>query len=41
VPIVGTVNPTRIAEARKAESLHLGREDWYRLLAAARGTGLP
>ncbi len=41
VPIVGTVNPTRIAEARKAESLRLGREDWYRLLAAARGTGLP
>jgi len=41
VPVIGSVNPARIREARKAEGLGLGREDWYRLLAAARGVGLP
>ncbi len=41
VPIVGSVNPARIVEMREAETLDLGREDWYRLFRAARGVGLP
>lgn len=41
VPVVGTVNPARIAELRRAESVDLTREDWYRLLEAARGSRLP
>jgi len=41
VPIVGTVNPDRIREATAAADLDLNREDWYRLLVAARGEPLP
>jgi predicted oxidoreductase len=41
VPIVGTTNPERIREAVKADELELGREEWYRLLVAARGEKLP
>jgi len=41
VPVVGTVNPDRIREAAKADALELSREDWYTLLVAARGQGLP
>ena len=41
VPIVGSANPDRIREAVKADSLELSREDWYTLLVAARGQGLP
>ena len=41
VPIVGSVNPDRIVESRRAESLLLSREDWYRLLLAARSQPLP
>ncbi len=35
VPIIGTVNPARIAEAVRAESIELSREEWYALLTAA------
>jgi predicted oxidoreductase len=40
-PIVGTTNPDRIREAAKAAELELTREEWYRLLIAARGEPLP
>ncbi|MGH7975163.1 MAG: aldo/keto reductase [Limisphaerales bacterium] len=41
VPIVGTTNPQRIRDAARATEISLSREDWYRLLAAARGKPLP
>lgn len=41
VPIVGSTDPARIREAVKADALELTREEWYRLLVAARGEKLP
>jgi predicted oxidoreductase len=41
IPIIGSVNPERIREATKAVELELSREEWYRLLNAARGEPLP
>lgn len=41
VPIVGSINPNRIREATKADEIELSREQWYRLLIAARGTPIP
>lgn len=41
VPIVGTTNPQRIREAVRATECPLTREEWYRLLLAARGEPLP
>jgi predicted oxidoreductase len=41
VPIVGSTNPERIRDATKAAEIELTREEWYRLLLAARGTPLP
>lgn len=40
-PIVGSTNPDRIRQAAKADELELSREEWYRLLLAARGEPLP
>ena len=40
-PLVGSTNPERIREAAKAAELELTREEWYRLLLAARGEALP
>lgn len=40
-PVVGSTNPQRIREAAKAADLELTREEWYRLLLAARGEPLP
>ncbi len=40
-PIVGSTNPERIREAAKADEVALSREEWYRLLLAARGEPLP
>lgn len=40
LPIVGSVNPDRIREAARAPDLELTREEWYRLLLAARGEPL-
>ncbi len=40
-PIVGTTNPERIREAVRATEFDLTREEWYRLLLAARGEPLP
>lgn len=41
IPIVGSINPERIREATKAVDVELSREEWYRLLNAARGEPLP
>ena len=41
VPIVGSTNPERIRSATKALDVNLSREEWYRLLTAARSTPLP
>jgi predicted oxidoreductase len=40
-PIIGTTNPERIRAAARAADLELTREEWYRLLIAARGEPLP
>ncbi|MEJ5239343.1 MAG: aldo/keto reductase [Limisphaera sp.] len=41
VPIVGSTRPERIREAVRATEIELSRDDWYRLLLAARGEPLP
>lgn len=41
IPIVGSVSPDRIREATTAAELELSRDEWYRLLNAARGEPLP
>jgi predicted oxidoreductase len=41
LPIIGSVRPERIREAAQAVQLELTREEWYRLLIAARGEPLP
>lgn len=41
VPIIGSQNAERIAEAAKAWSVEWTREEWYRVFAAARGAPLP
>ncbi len=41
IPIIGSTNPDRIRAAAAADKIELSREDWYRLLHAARGEPLP
>ena len=41
VPIVGSQQPERIAEAAKALDVRWTRQEWYAVLVAARGEGLP
>jgi predicted oxidoreductase len=41
VPIVGSTDPARIAAAAKAADFEMSRDEWYRLLVAARGQPLP
>jgi predicted oxidoreductase len=41
LPIIGSTQPERIRDAAKAADLDLTREEWYRLLIAARGEPLP
>ena len=41
LPIVGTTNPDRIRDAARSPELELTRDEWYRLLTAARGERLP
>ncbi len=41
LPVVGSTRPERIREAAMATDLDLTREEWYRLLIAARGEPLP
>lgn len=40
-PIVGTTNPDRLVASCRADTIELSREEWYALLAAMRGTGVP
>ncbi|MEI9894466.1 MAG: aldo/keto reductase [Chthoniobacter sp.] len=41
IPIVGSTSPDRIRAAAAGAEIELTREEWYRLLVAARGTPLP
>ena len=41
IPIVGSVSETNIRNATQADLLELTRDEWYRLLEAARGERLP
>ena len=41
VPIIGSQNPARIAEAAAARTVPWTRTDWYAVLVAARGERLP
>ena len=41
IPIIGSTNPDHIRDAARADGVELSREDWYRLLVAARGKALP
>ena len=41
LPVIGSTNPERIRQAATAVDLRLTREEWYRLLIAARGEPLP
>ncbi|MEA3209939.1 MAG: hypothetical protein QOE70_2996 [Chthoniobacter sp.] len=41
IPLIGTTKPERIKAAIKATEIDLTREEWYRLLAAAKGGSLP
>lgn len=41
VPIIGSNNPAHIREATQADDVELTREQWYRILLAARGKALP
>ena len=40
-PIIGTTKPERLTDSCHARSIELTREEWYALLAAARGKGVP
>lgn len=40
-PIVGTLRAERIVASSPADSIELTRQEWYTLLAAARGAGVP
>ena len=41
IPIIGSQNPARIAEAADAFKVQWNRADWYSVLVAARGVPLP
>jgi predicted oxidoreductase len=41
VPIIGSNNPENIRDSVKADDIELTREQWYRILLAARGNPLP
>jgi predicted oxidoreductase len=40
-PIIGSLKPERIGAALEADGVALSREEWYALLAAARGESVP
>jgi predicted oxidoreductase len=40
-PILGTTNPVRFIASCQADAIELDREEWYALLAAVRGVGVP
>jgi predicted oxidoreductase len=41
IPIVGSARPEHIRDAAQAYKLQLSRDEWYRLMEAARGERLP
>jgi predicted oxidoreductase len=41
IPLVGSTQPEKIRAAAQASEINLSREEWYRLLEAARGERLP
>jgi predicted oxidoreductase len=41
IPIVGSNDPAHIRDAAKADAVELSRDQWYRILLAARGKALP
>ena len=41
IPIIGSAKPERIREASQAGKVHVSRDEWYRLMEAARGDRLP
>jgi predicted oxidoreductase len=41
IPIVGSQQPARIAEAAQATDVQISRAEWYEILTAARGVPLP
>jgi predicted oxidoreductase len=41
IPLIGSQTPDRIREARGAYSVQLTRDEWYRILEAARGARMP
>jgi predicted oxidoreductase len=41
VPLIGSQNLARIREARGAYAVHMTRQEWYRILVAARGERMP
>jgi predicted oxidoreductase len=41
IPIIGSNNPANIRDAAKADDVELSRDEWYRILVAARGQSLP
>ncbi len=41
IPIIGSNNPDHIRDAARADDVELTREQWYRILLAARGKPLP
>lgn len=41
IPIIGSAKPEHIREASQAYKLQLSRDEWYRLMEAARGERLP
>lgn len=41
VPIIGTSRVDRLRDSCEADRVELSREEWYRLLAAARGKNVP
>jgi predicted oxidoreductase len=41
IPLIGSQNLARIREARGAYAVNMTRQEWYRILVAARGTRMP
>lgn len=41
IPIIGSRNPQSIRDVARADEVEMSREQWYRLLVAARGKPLP
>jgi predicted oxidoreductase len=41
IPLIGSQNLARIREARGAYAVHMTREEWYRILVAARRARMP